>query len=70
MTAEEMKLLETLANEIKELNRILTISVAVKYAEIVNSGNPLKPSATSIRGRVIDGLALVKELKGEVCTAS
>ena len=70
MTAEELKLLETLANEIKELNRILTISVADKYAEIVTSGNPLKPSATSIRGRVIDGLALVKELKGEVCTAS
>lgn len=66
MTAEEMKLLETLANEIKELNRILTISVAVKYAEIVNSGNPLKPSATSIRGRVIDGLALVEEMKGKV----
>ena len=66
MTAEELKLLETLANEIKELNRILTISVAVKYAEIMNSGNTQKPSATSVRGRVIDGLALVKELKGEV----
>ena len=70
MTAEELKLLETLANEIKELNRILTISVAVKYAEIMNSGNTQKPSATSVRGQVIDGLALVKELKGEVCTAS
>ena len=70
MTAEELKLLETLTNEIQELNRILTISVAVKYAEFVKSGNPLKPSATIIRGRVIDGLALVKELKGEVCTAS
>ena len=70
MTAEEMKLLENLTDEIQGLNRILMVSIAVKYAEIVNSGNPLKPSATSIRGRVIDGLALVKELKGEVCTAS
>jgi hypothetical protein len=66
MTTEELKLLENLMNEIQELNRILTISVAVKYAEIMKSGNPLKPSAISIRGRVIDGLALVKELKGEV----
>ena len=33
MTAEELKLLENLMNEIQELNRILTISVAVKYAE-------------------------------------
>ena len=66
MTAEELKLLETLTNEIKELNRILMISVAVKYAEIVNSGNPLKPSATSIRGQVIDGLTLVEEMKGKV----
>ena len=66
MTAEEMKLLETLTNEIQEQNRILTISVAVKYAEIVNSGNPLKPSATSIRGRVIDGLTFVEEMKGKV----
>ena len=66
MTAEELKLLENLMNEIQELNRILTISVAVKYAEIMNSGNPLKPSAISLRSRVIDGLALVKELKVEV----
>ena len=66
MTAEELKLLENLMNEIQELNRILTISVAVKYAEIMKSGNPLKPSAISIRGLVIDRLALVKELKGEV----
>lgn len=66
MTTEELKLLENLMNEIQELNRILTISVAVKYAEIMNSGNTLKPSAINIRGRVIDGLALVKELKGEV----
>lgn len=70
MTAEEMKLLENLANKIQELNRILTISAAFKYAEIMNSGNPLKPSPISIRGRIIDGLAIVKELKDEVCTAS
>ena len=66
MTTEELKLLETLTNEIQELKRILMISVAVKYAEIVNSGNSLKPSATSIRGRVVDGLALVEEMKGKV----
>ena len=66
MTAEELKLLETLANEIKELNRILTISVAAKYAEIMKSGNTLKPSVGSVRGRILDGLALVKELKGKV----
>jgi hypothetical protein len=66
MTAEELKLLENLMNEIQELNRVLTIFVAVKYAEIMKSGNPLKPSAINIRGRVIDGLALVKELKVEV----
>ena len=66
MTTEELKLLETLTNEIQELKRILMISVAVKYAEIVNSGKSLKPSATSIRGRVVDGLALVEEMKGKV----
>ena len=66
MTAEELKSLETLTNEIRELNRILSISVAAKYAEIMKSGNTLKPSVGSVRSRILDGLALIKELKGKV----
>ena len=46
MTAEELKLLENLTNEIQELNRILTISVAAKYAEILN-GNPIRTQSSS-----------------------
>lgn len=66
MTPEEMKLLENLTNEIQELSRILTISVAVKYAEIMNSGNTQRPSVGSIRSRIIDGLAIVEEMKSKV----
>jgi hypothetical protein len=65
MTAEELKTLESLTSEIKELRKVLTVFASVQYTEAKCMAEAGKHMGTSVyvRGRMLDGLALIYELK-------
>lgn len=63
MTQEKLKEIESLTNEIKELNRTLTIFVATQYAENKHMGTDTIPSSTHIRGKMTEGIRIIDELK-------
>lgn len=65
MTTEELKTLENLTSEIKELRKVLTVFASVQYTEarcMAEAGKHMGTSAY-VRGRMLDGLALIDELK-------
>ena len=65
MTAEELKAIEGLTNEIKELNRSVKALTLLKYAEIRCMNSDLKPTDHTIRRRVEEGKALINAIKDE-----
>ena len=63
MTAEELKLLETLTNEIKGLNQNLTLILMLKYAEIRFVDLGKSPSESQIRRRVDEAKETIEYIK-------
>ena len=64
MTQEELKAIENLTNEVKELNRTLTVLAAVQYAEARSVG--ADPPSWAYATRLMkDGLSVFNEIKQE-----
>lgn len=63
MTAEELRAIENLTNEIKEFRKVLEIFASEKYAEVRFMGSSVKPSSISLRERILDGLTIIDEIK-------
>lgn len=62
MKQEELKAIENLTSEIKELNHILSVLAATQYAGIrLISTNPTL-SGGKIRIKIAEGLSVVNEL--------
>lgn len=62
MTPEELKVIENLTSEIKELRKVLTVFASAQYAEIRCMSNDSKPTSGYVRGRMLDGLKVINEL--------
>lgn len=65
MTQEDIKAIESLTNELKELNRTLNVLAAAHYAEIKLKGEIPVPTSGKIKAKMMDGLRVVDELKRE-----
>ncbi len=61
MTQEELKAIENLTNEIKDLKKVLTVLASIQYAGIRCMGSDPKPSSGNVRSRMHDGLAVIDE---------
>ncbi len=61
MTTEELKAIENLTNEIKDLKKVLTVFASIQYAGIRCMGSDSKQSNGNIRARMRDGLAVIDE---------
>jgi hypothetical protein len=61
MTPEELKAIENLTNEIKELRKVLTVFASAQYAEVRCMNADSKPSSGNVRVRMREGMALISE---------
>lgn len=66
MTTEELKAIENLTAEIKELRKVLTIVASGQYAKIKYMNTNMKPTRSDIIGYMSDGLTIIEDLKQEV----
>ena len=66
MTPEELKAVENLTSEIKELRKVLTVFASVQYAEVRCMNTDSKPSSGNVRARMHDGLAVINEYLKEL----
>lgn len=63
MTQEEIKAVESLTHEMKELNRTLNVLAAAHYAEIKLMGASPMLTGSKIKTKMMEGLRVVDELK-------
>ena len=61
MTPEELKAIENLTSEIKELRKVLTVFASAQYAEVRCLNCESSPSNTVVRARMRDGLTFINE---------
>ena len=61
MTPEELKAIENLTSEIKELRKVLTVFASAQYAEVRLMNNESRQSNGLVRTRMRDGLAFINE---------
>jgi len=66
MTPEELKAIENLTSEIKELRKVLTVFASAQYAEVRCMNTDSKPSSGNVRLRMQEGLALISECMTEL----
>ena len=66
MTPEELKAIENLTNEIKELRKVLTVFASAQYAEVRCMNTDSKPSSTNVRLRMHEGLSAINEYLKEL----
>jgi len=66
MTPEELKAIENLTSEIKELRKVLTVFASAQYAEVRCMSTDSKPSSGYVRGKMQEGLALISECMKEL----
>lgn len=66
MTTEELKAIENLTAEIKELRKVLTVVASAQYTQIKYMNTSMKPTRLDIVGYMSDALTIVEELKQEV----
>lgn len=66
MTSEELKAIEGLTNEIKELNRNVNALTLLKYVEIRFMNSNLKPMDESIQRRIEEGKVLINAFKDKL----
>jgi len=63
MTQEEIKVVESLTNELKGLNRTLNVLAAAHYAEIKLMGASPMLTGSKIKAKMMEGIGVVDELK-------
>lgn len=66
MKQEELKAIENLTSEIKNLNNTLSVLTATQYAGIkLISTNPMLTGG-KIKSKIIEGLSIVNELSNNI----
>ena len=66
MTAEELKAIENLTNEIKEFNKNAKTLTLLKYVEIRYINSDLRPNDNKIRSWAKEGEEFINSIKDEL----